>query len=423
MKKLLLIGIDTSTADALTYAKSKGVYTIITDFSDKNSSPLKAMADENWNIDVKDLDALEKRCKKENISHIYAGSQELCLDSCKQLSERLGVPFYASEEGWRAARDKELYKNYCQKAGLDVPHKYWIGGDPPRETLEEILFPVVVKPNDGNAKRGFSIVNSKEELWPAIKYALAFSSQKKILIEEYIQGILVSVLCCIYNGKLKLLDNLVMLPDTMDGRRAFTFGIHESHCNADVVENLLPAYEKIVQEMNSKQGPIIFQSILRDRKYYQLEIGYRLDGICSWRYTERLIGISSLKYRVDLALDEVSNKGLPGSSINAGKEICVGVVFWGKAGQISSIKGKQELYSRPDIVVHWDRFKEGDIIPDTDDMTSIALFIEVFGTSHYEIGKKLKEINNTLHYYNETGEDLLIYHDNLFEKWKEFQQK
>ena len=36
MKKLLFLGIDTSTADALAYAKSKGIHTIITDHLDKN---------------------------------------------------------------------------------------------------------------------------------------------------------------------------------------------------------------------------------------------------------------------------------------------------------------------------------------------------------------------------------------------------
>ena len=98
-------------------------------------------------------------------------------------------------------------------------------------------------------------------------------------------------------------------------------------------------------------------------------------------------------------------------------------MIFGKPGEVCSIKGKQELYGNPDVVVQWDRFQEGSIIPETDDMTSIALMIEVFGKLHEEIAEKIKEINRTVSYYDAHGKDLLIYHDNLTEKWTEFQSK
>ena len=59
MDKLLLLGIDTSTKYILQYARSIGVYTIISDMYPADLSPVKRLADENWQIDIKDLDRLE----------------------------------------------------------------------------------------------------------------------------------------------------------------------------------------------------------------------------------------------------------------------------------------------------------------------------------------------------------------------------
>ena len=105
-KKLLFLGIDTSTGDAIEYAKSKNIYTIVTDYNSPEIKKEKKEADEYWMIDVSDFEALKKRCIDECVTNIYAGNHEFCLDQCKRLCKELGFPFYASDSGWNAARDK-----------------------------------------------------------------------------------------------------------------------------------------------------------------------------------------------------------------------------------------------------------------------------------------------------------------------------
>ena len=88
-KKLLFLGIDTSTVDAIKYAKSKNIYTIVTDFNSPEAKPEKKAADEYWMIDVSDFEALKNRCMEEGITNIFAGNHEFCLDQCKRLCEEL----------------------------------------------------------------------------------------------------------------------------------------------------------------------------------------------------------------------------------------------------------------------------------------------------------------------------------------------
>ena len=48
MKKLLFLGVSTDTQDALAYAKSKGIYTIVTDYNSPEKSIEKQYADDFW---------------------------------------------------------------------------------------------------------------------------------------------------------------------------------------------------------------------------------------------------------------------------------------------------------------------------------------------------------------------------------------
>lgn len=137
-EKLLILGCSVGTEDALQYAKELGVYTIITDNIIPGENSLKRMADEYWMIDVADVDALESRCKEEEVSGIFAATSEFCLDKAKELCERLKLPFYASDEGWASARDKERFKRHCADCGINVPKKYEVCGPISEELLKEI---------------------------------------------------------------------------------------------------------------------------------------------------------------------------------------------------------------------------------------------------------------------------------------------
>ena len=62
-KKLLIIGSDAGNMDMIACAHEMGVYVIATDgITDKSMTPAKNMADEAWDIDYSDLDAIEKKC-------------------------------------------------------------------------------------------------------------------------------------------------------------------------------------------------------------------------------------------------------------------------------------------------------------------------------------------------------------------------
>ena len=414
-KKLLFLGIDSSTGDAIKYAKSKNVYTIVSDFNSPEIKKEKKTADEYWMIDVADFEALKNRCVEEGVTNIFAGNHEFCLDQCKRLCKELGFPFYASDDGWNAARDKGIYKEKCRKAGLLTPRQYRLDKGFSRQDMDMIQYPVVVKPSDSSARKGISIVLDQDELFSAYEKALEYSENKKIIVEEYIDGNDLFVGCYIHEKKLILLHVTANQFIIVDGQKRFGFGDHASKYTSLVDEHLLSKYEKLISDLKCENGACMFQCICRNNLIYNIEFSYRLDGIRSWERIQRLKGINQLEFMVELALgNSVSNISF---AFSESQEICVGYVIWALPGKIAKIDGKAELYSRDDLLVLTDRFNEGDTVLNEPDMRSIAFIIEVFGMTYKDIRDKIAEINKHLHFYDGNMHEMLLHREPDYENW------
>lgn len=417
-QKVLIIGIDSATADAICYLRSRGIYSIVTDYNLPDTRPEKRLADEYWMIDVADIDALEEACRQNRITNLFAGSNEFCLDQCMELCKRLDLPFYASEKGWRVSRDKELFKKICIEKGLTVPKQYELDDSFKEEDLVQIEYPVIIKPSDGNGRIGVYIAENEENLKRYYMESMNCSAQKRILVEEYVQGEDIIILCYIHQKRMYIFDVMMNHSIVVNGKRRLGFIDHNPllRCNFDREVN--KAYQKIVDELGCENGFCLFQGIFKEGRIYNTEFGFRIDGMCMWRRTGSKMGIDYLKLMINLALGE-DNTNCFNSMIRDCKETCLGYTLWGKPGVITEIIGIDQIYEREDIIIACDRFKTGDTIPDGEDMRSIAFAMDIYGTSYDDIKNKIVEINNNLHVYDENRKDLLEYRLPDYNKWEQ----
>ncbi len=117
------------------------------------------------------------------------------------ILESIGVPF--SGCGVLASAlcmDKNISKKLFITEGIKTPQ--WIIVKDENEVdysiIENIGYPLIVKPNSGGSSIGTIKVNSKEELKEAVIEALKYDDE--IIIEEYIKG--EEITCCILNGEV-----------------------------------------------------------------------------------------------------------------------------------------------------------------------------------------------------------------------------
>lgn len=408
-EKLLFMGVDSSTRYALDYAKQIGVTTIVTDYNSPEKSPIKLMADECWMIDVKNLDMLELSCKRAEITGVYAGNNEFCLDKAKELAKRLRLPFYASEDGWRCSRDKGIFKECCIAVGLNVPKRYAPKKKIKPEDLTEIEYPVIVKPVDAGSQRGLSLCKNEKELYTGFNRALRFSEKKSIIVEDYIDGDEVDIFLFVVDGNpivTAINDKYFM---QVNKRKNACFQPYPSRFYEEYFNKDEKKVKQLFQRMKIRQGAAFLQAVYRDGIFYYLELGYRIDGVGSWVSAKQLNHFSNVEKMVDLALGKkITMEELKGADFSINDKVSATYLFWAKPGKIQKIVGLAETKAMEGVEIVFERFHIGDVIWETDNMTQMAFYINIVALSQAALLQKLREINATLHFYNENGDELLI---------------
>ena len=183
-----MLGTSYMSCEMVRYAKSIGVYTIVTDPKEPQESIAKLVSDEYWMINVGEVDLLEAKCREEGVTAIICGISEFCLEVCMELCKRLGLPCYCTPEAWHFSRDKVDFKKICHEVGAPVAEDYYISEAETDEEIDNVKLPVVVKPIDLSANRGISYCHTREELVKGIKLARSMSKSKKLVVERMLEG-------------------------------------------------------------------------------------------------------------------------------------------------------------------------------------------------------------------------------------------
>ncbi len=417
-EKLLLVGGDIATPHVIKYCKKIGVYTIMTNDIPYENNPFKQMADEAWEIPVEELDILEAKCKEVGVTGVFAGVNEHNLDMTQALSKRLGLPFYASDEGWACARDKLRFKEHCIAVGLDVPKQYHIQKPFDAEILANVEYPVIVKPADSSGSRGVSVCYNREALISAYEDALSFSDTGCVVVEDYIDGSEFMIAFCFIDGKPIAYDFGSNHLAAVNGRNTVTFGTFIKKNWVNWENACQEKMALLFHRMGCSQGCLFVQGGYKNGKFYLYELGYRLDGLGTWLDKPRSIGFDPLSLQVDIALGHGDSRHRPPKDCKSIKHIMSVYQIYPKTGIVSRITGLEALMNNEKIKFTINRYHEGDQIQAGHSIFHIAYSMLLSTNSVQETKELLQFINSTLHLYDENGNDMLIYFDDysIFEE-------
>ena len=401
MKKLLLLGNNCHVDELIKYAKERGVYTIVTDNLTVEQSPVKAMADEAWDVSVLDIDTLEAKCKEEGVNAVLCGASEVCIKANRDLCERLKLPFYANKKAWDITNDKLAFKEACVECGIPVPKEYKLDINFKAEDLAKIKYPVVVKPTDSCSSIGLHICQNEEELFAGYKDAYEKSDAKKVVVEEFVAGEQVGLIYAVVDGKPYLNaagDDCACKEDAH--RRVF--GASPTKHIALYDEKLRTQVEKLFELLEIKAGAAGIQAITDGEKIAVLEMNYRLPGG---------------KFPGEKLLCDVMLDNALGEDTNPQPAPMNGQLFsyalWLKSGKIAEIKGIDELKTRPQEF-NVQQFRQvGDVIEDNSGMKQVLGYI-MFFTDVEHHSEYIDLINEKVQVISESGEDLVCHY--RFEK-------
>jgi biotin carboxylase len=195
MKKILILGGSHRDIPIIKASQELG-YFVIT-LGDRDYYLGHNYSDKSYKINFHDLEAIKKIIKDENIDYLLPGCGEESYLNTVKLSQQLGIGNFDDFETAKLVHNKWKFKEFCLKNNISTPKGFFYKNE---DSLQNLKFPVVVKPTNLSGGRGVEIVKSKTELKKALQTAKKFSDE--IFIEEFIDGELIAYSTFIQNQKI-----------------------------------------------------------------------------------------------------------------------------------------------------------------------------------------------------------------------------
>ena len=412
MIKQLTIGICKGSEQLIADAKSRGVYTIVAGPELEGRTAESLGADEYWNMDTSDIDALEQRCREENIDAIINGISTYNISVCIELAKRLGLPCYATKEGWHYTIDKYAFKKLCREVGVPVAKDYFVSNPPKEEELDQISFPVVVKAVDLSANRGMSYCNSRSEIAPACDYARSLSASDQVVIEKKLTGTEYASHYAIADGKASLTDFCCMLSQPGYPGNCYSVTTTETDFMDVYLEEVHPRIQIFLSAAGIKEGVCWFEMMSdTDNHLYVLEMGYRMSGDLFSIPIKYVNGFDEYKWLNDISLG-IKHKisDLPRDIRKLPEKVGTSYIIWSndKSGTISHIDGLDEVKKIKGVQIdnilrvgsHFNAYQY-----------LVVILIE--SNNCEEMIETIRRINEMVRIEDEEGDNICIYYDDF----------
>lgn len=275
-KKLAIIGASYLQLPLIEKAKNIGLETHV--FAWKADDVGEKAADYFYPISIVEKDKILEKCKDLKVDGVCSIGSDLANITVNYISENMGL-IGNSLHSTSISTNKNLMRE-----------TFYINGDPipkfaccdSNSDLSKINmgYPLIAKPTDRSGSRGVYKVENQYDLENAVKKALEVSFDKKVMIEEYVEGQEYSVEYISWKGQHHF---LALTKKITTGAPYF---IEKEHIEpADVSDELLVAIKKVVEHaldsLEIKYGASHSEIKISDKNEIKIiEIGGRMGGDC-----------------------------------------------------------------------------------------------------------------------------------------------
>ena len=189
---LLVLGASEDQLPVYLEARRRGLRTIAVDWW--TDRPALRYADEHLHISTRDHAAIAAAVGDRPLAGVVAAASDVSLESWHELSTRYRAPFRYPLAAALTSVDKVAFHAVAAAAG--VPGYRWREHTDPialAERAGEVGYPLVAKPADSSGSKGVTLVECPEQLPAALAYAARYSATGKLVVEEFLSGLNLTV--------------------------------------------------------------------------------------------------------------------------------------------------------------------------------------------------------------------------------------
>lgn len=183
-KNLAIIGASYLQLPLIERAKEMGYTTHV--FAWAANDIGETAADSFYPISIVEKDQIVEKCREIGIDGICSIASDLAAVTVNYVAEKLGLTGNSM-----ACTLKSTNKHHMRRA-------FEAGGDPsPKSILVneqtdldalELTYPIIVKPTDRSGSRGIYKLETPEGLADAVRASMGEGFEKKVLVEEFVEG-------------------------------------------------------------------------------------------------------------------------------------------------------------------------------------------------------------------------------------------
>lgn len=319
--------------------KHRGHEVYLADYLD--NPPAKNHVIKHYQVSTLDEQAIYELASKENFDLITTACTDQALLTVARVSQKLKKYFYLDEDIAECVTNKSIMKSILRKNDIATARYVVVDESEKIATCDKIeCFPIMVKPCDCNSSKGVVKVNDKKELLAALNEAFILSRTNQAVIEEYIDGIEISIDAWIENGCAKVLS-ISKTNKIKENINAFT--IFQSEYPVMLTENIKKQINCVAEQISKvfrlNNSPLLIQAIVSGDKLYVIEFSARMGGGSKYKLIEYMTGINIMEAYVNLILGSAYQ--IPDANMSS-KYIELGYVYCHN-GTISRIIGFDKL--------------------------------------------------------------------------------
>ena len=293
-KRIAIIGASTGQLPLCEKAKSLNLETYC--FAYDKDAVCKDIVDHFYPISIFEMDKIVEKCKEIGVDGVVSNASDATAEVVAYVAEKLALlgPSYKSLV---QLRDKYYVRNLSSKIeGFISPTYYKYEG------VDKGIYPCVVKPCRGGAKKGVSFVADASQFMEAIHYAQN-GGYKDIVVEEYIEGKEISVETISYRGKHYVIQ--ITDKDSSAAPHFVELGHHQPADLSDVIRKKINyVIPQLLTELGFDNGASHIEIKCNGDNLYLIEANLRGGGDnISNKLVYMSSGIDYVRCMIEVALD------------------------------------------------------------------------------------------------------------------------
>ena len=269
-------------------------------FAWKSNDVGEKEADYFYPISIIEKEKILEKCKSIGICGICSIASDLAVITVNYVSEKLELC------GNKILSTMKCTNKYAMREAFyhqnDPCPRYLLIDDCGSINIQNLQYPLIVKPTDRSGSRGVCRIENSAELKKAIHHAMLESFEKKVIIEEFVEGQEYSVEYISYRGTHSFLAMTKKF--TTESPNYIETGHMEP---ALVEENILQRVKDIVEHalntLEIKNGASHTEiKITKNQEIKIIEVGARMGGDCIGSDLVRYsTGYDYIKMVIDIA--------------------------------------------------------------------------------------------------------------------------